>query len=94
MADIPQVPDPRDVGEWLWQQARRNGRPSVEILCSTRAVARIWQAVLAEVATPWAITVWLHAPKTERRAIGGNDTLTYAPSERFYEAIRVDVARG
>jgi hypothetical protein len=94
VGDIPQVPDPRAVGDWLWQQARQNGRPSVGISCRTRAIARIWLAILAEVRTPVPITVWLHAPKEDRTPLGSNKTQSYSPHEHVYEAIRVDVARG
>jgi hypothetical protein len=92
VANTPQIHDPRAVSDWLWQQARQNGRPSVEISCRTRAIARIWQAVLAEVRTPVPITVWLHAPREDRHQLGSNETQSFGPHEHVYEAIRVDVA--
>jgi hypothetical protein len=92
VANMPQIPDPRAVSDWLWQQARQNGRPSVEISCRTRATARVWQAILAEVQTPVPITVWLHAPREARNLLGSNETRSFVPHEHVYEAIRVDVA--
>lgn len=93
MADRPHIPDPEDVGAWIFAEARSRHSRVISIMCRDRAAARIWQAVLHETRVPVpGIIVRLVAPIHERLTF--RQHMEMSADDMGYEVITIEVAYG